>query len=43
MKPIRWLLFLVLLSGVLLLVRPDDAITQGGGRGIPEHFAVRVD
>jgi hypothetical protein len=27
MKVIRWLLFLLLLIGLLLLVRPDDAIT----------------
>jgi tetratricopeptide (TPR) repeat protein len=27
MKVIRWLLFLILLVGLLLLVRPDDAIT----------------
>ena len=27
MKVIRWLLFLLLLIGVLLLVQPDDAIT----------------
>ena len=42
MKVVHWVLFLLLLIGVLLLVRPDDAITQSFARRADE-FRASID